>query len=490
MTPADPRPTPPARPPRAWVGLVAALYLAFVVYGSLVPLAFRPMPLDMAWAAFADIRYLRLGIGSRADWVANVLLFVPMAFVGLAWLWSARHRGAQVLATLAVLAFCAALCVTIEFTQMFFPPRTVSLNDIVAECLGAAIGVAAWWAVGPRVERWLSGWARARSEVGIAARLLAAYLFVLFAYGVLPLDLTISPVELFHKWREGKVVLLPFSASFPSVAQRVYDLLSDTALWVPVAWLWRRALPRGAGAVVARVLATAALLELLQLFVYSRVTDVTDVLTAGIGGALGAWLAGAIGAGRAHAPADRALASGQGASAGRVVGWWLVLAGIVALQCAVFWYPFDFRTDWAFVRERVLQLQRAPLTAYYYGTEFRAVTEVLHKVGFFLPLGAWLALGADALRRRPGLPMAVVNGLALAVVAAVAALVIAGRILLPSKYPDPVADGVLQLVGGWGAYWGLGWVLQREGRHAIGRTAAARRAESPDVPARPRMWRG
>ena len=60
-------------------------YTAFVIYGSLVPLRFRARPLDEAWAYFQQIPYLELGIGSRADWVANILLFVPLAF-----LW---HRG-------------------------------------------------------------------------------------------------------------------------------------------------------------------------------------------------------------------------------------------------------------------------------------------------------------------------------------------------------------------------------------------------------------
>ncbi len=32
-----------------------------------------------------------------------------------------------------------------------------------------------------------------------------------------------------------------------------------------------------------------------------------------------------------------------------------------------------------------------PFEAYYYGTEFRAATEVFHKVVFFIPLGAILA---------------------------------------------------------------------------------------------------
>ncbi len=137
-------------------------------------------------------------------------------------------------------------------------------------------------------------------------------------------------------------------------------------------------------------LATAVGLEFMQLFVYSRVSDVTDLFTAAAGAALGAWLGGRL--------AVREAPSGQ------PLPWsaWLPLvlaAGWVAVLLFVFWFPFDFRTDGAFLRERLHNfLGRVPFEAYYYGTEFRAVTEVLHKVLFFTPLGALLAWSVSRLR--------------------------------------------------------------------------------------------
>ena len=70
----------------------------------------------------------------------------------------------------------------------------------------------------------------------------------------------------------------------------------------------------------------------------------------------------------------------------------------------VFWYPFDFSSEWGFVHARLGTLQRVPFEAYYFGTEFRAVTEVFHKTGFFFPLGALLAVGAAGIRRRWAVP--------------------------------------------------------------------------------------
>ena len=47
----------------------------------------------------------------------------------------------------------ALLAVAVEFTQQFFPPRTVSLNDIVAEFIGSALGAGVWLVFGASIHR-------------------------------------------------------------------------------------------------------------------------------------------------------------------------------------------------------------------------------------------------------------------------------------------------------------------------------------------------
>ena len=125
----------------------------------------------------------------------------------------------------------------------------------------------------------------------------------------MPLDLTISGVEIYHKWRDGRILLVPFSAVYDTWAQRVYALAADVALWIPAAFLWRLSSPRPARKVVLYVVACAAVIEVVQIFVYSRVTSTTDLLTAGCGAAIGAMLAG--GCGRPSAPAATADSSGS-----------------------------------------------------------------------------------------------------------------------------------------------------------------------------------
>jgi glycopeptide antibiotics resistance protein len=428
--------------------LFAALgYFVFVVYGSLVPLHFRPVPLDDAWERFEAIPYLNLGIASRADWVANILLFVPLAFLWLGVLWPHRGRFARTLASCIVLAACAASSLVIEFTQVFFPPRTVSMNDLVAESLGAIVGIVLWWTTGQRIVGWLNGWAATRTRTGTPAYLLTAYLALVFGYNLMPLDLTISVVEIWHKWGEGKLLLVPFSATYESGAEQIYALLSDTVIWVPAALLWKLASTRSATSVVLRVVACAALIEFLQLFVYSRVTATTDVILAAVGATIGV-----LGA-RWFRPAssDATAAHCDAAPRPPTLVWVVALAGWFGVLVVVFWYPFDFRTDWGFVHERLTALRRAPFEAYYYGSEFRALTELLHKTGFFFPLGALLALLGSRIRTAVPMPGAVIHVAALAVIAGTAAAIEAGQVILPTKNAD-TTDWLLEVVGGLAGY--------------------------------------
>ena len=111
---------------RGLLWLAALVYTAFVIYGSLVPLDFHALPWDEAVARFGAIPFLELGIGSRADWMANLLLFIPLTFLWMGVLSAGGNRLRRVFATLAVIPVATVLSVGIEFTQIFFPQRTVS----------------------------------------------------------------------------------------------------------------------------------------------------------------------------------------------------------------------------------------------------------------------------------------------------------------------------------------------------------------------------
>jgi glycopeptide antibiotics resistance protein len=133
------------------------------------------------------------------------------------------------------------------------------------------------------------------------------------------------------------------------------------------------------------------------------------------------------------------------------VAWTLVLL-------LLFWFPFDFRIERTFLGERIHLLERVPFHAYYYGTEYRAVTELLHKILFFMPLGALLAVGRS--RMAPSVAREIYQLVALGMILAVPAGVELGQIALPGKNPD-TTDWVLEVLGGAAGYLGLLYLRKR-----------------------------
>lgn len=447
-----------------WLGL---LYLAFVVYGSLVPLEYHALSWEEAVAKFRDVPFLEIGIGSRADWVANLLLFIPLAFLWSGALAHGRHSALAGALTLLVWLAAAALSVGIEFTQLFFPQRTVSQNDIAAEALGAVIGAACWWGFGARLLAGYEGWRREREPAALAERAAWAYLVVLVGYNILPLDLTISVVEVYHKWQEGKLNLLPFAGLPGDPAHALFELATDALLWVPLAWLWHARPGRDSGKVWNMAFLAVFGLEFMQLFVYSRVSDVTDLFTGALGAGVGVWLGQRqfgtrqFGTRRKAATRRDAVASPAWQRLALALAWVLVLMG-------VFWYPFDFRGDGDFARERMSFLERVPFQVYYFGTEFRAITEVFHKTLFFTPLGILLAwwVGGLSWRWRGYAAAASLLG-----VIAVALGIELGQVLLPGKFPD-TTDWFLESTGGLFGY--LGFRMFRKRVRRVPRSATHR----------------
>nr|WP_305908358.1 hypothetical protein [Methylomarinum sp. Ch1-1]MDP4521183.1 hypothetical protein [Methylomarinum sp. Ch1-1] len=100
----------------------AVTYSLFIIYGSLVPLDYRPIPFEQAWQSFKNIRYLSLGAASRADWIANIVLYIPLTFSLSVY---CRHKSQSswriVWLSALILTLSLALAVTIEFCQQFFP---------------------------------------------------------------------------------------------------------------------------------------------------------------------------------------------------------------------------------------------------------------------------------------------------------------------------------------------------------------------------------
>lgn len=401
-----------------------------------MPWHFNHLSIDEAFVRLQNIPYLKLGITSRADWVANILLFIPLAFFWNIRLSFQKQFLVRLFSAIFVLIASIFLCVSIEFTQIFFPPRTVSLNDIIAETLGAIIGVVASWLFGGKFIQWLE----VRSSKRVDSEFyLQIYLGSLFLYNVLPLDLTLSPVEFYHKWHEGRIILLPFAGLKGNIFQDVYDVFVDIVLWVPAPWFWLKKLRLNPGQLLMRVFIAALAIEFFQLFVYSRVTDVTNVLLAVVGGGVGVGLLNLFGKGPVTAEYGKALKI----TIENFLVFFIFYFFWGGIIIAVFWYPYDFRfgySDFSSLFDRFFTL---PFQAYYFGTEYRAITEVLHKTLFLMPIGAASGMIVQQTKNRSQ-----VGPLAFVLICFWPSVVEFGQLFLPNKNSD-VTDFILETLGGY-----------------------------------------
>ena len=188
------------------------------------------------------------------------------------------------------------LLIAIEFGQVWFPVTDDVVQRRSAELFWRVIGIVLWLVVGQMTITWLRQYSADRRPASQFRWLLQAYVIGFFIYAVIPLDLTMSVTDLYHKYRNGQIVLIPFSYRFESFSDAAYQTLSDIALFVPIgAWAALRLKeysPSRASFAIACALGSiiAAAIELAQLLVLSRFTDATDVVLGTIGAAIGAKL--------------------------------------------------------------------------------------------------------------------------------------------------------------------------------------------------------
>jgi VanZ family protein len=128
------------------------------------------------------------------------------------------------------LAVCLVFILAVKYTQLFFPPRTVTLNYITAQAIGAILGVAAF-----RVSKRISLYPRLvrRFENGDGLTiLLGAYTLWMGAWYLMPFDFTLSlgdlalralmlPDTLFAFPGEGRPLFMRFLLLFAGIAAAV-----------------------------------------------------------------------------------------------------------------------------------------------------------------------------------------------------------------------------------------------------------------------------
>ena len=388
-----------AWPQRRHYFWLAAFFTCVAVYGSLVPLKYHPVPWAEAVARFERTLRSPLEFRSKADWGANALLMIPISSCWLAFLTVDRRRPLWIaLAVPAVVLPCALLSVGIEFAQTWFPPRCPSQNDVAAQLIGNVLGVACWLAMGQTVTDWGRSSVSARHPRQRLDWLLEVYLVGLVISSVLPLDLTISPGDLWGKYRGGQISLIPF-ANFKPDFDGIYSLVKNVVLFIPLGMLtaiWHR--PRNWP---TRPLATSILLgfllvvaiEVAQLFLLSRHSDAGQVVTGTLGVALGAWCMR-----RWRGSPDQALVRASADPSLQRCCSWLALTGLyAAFLIAFFCAPFDRVIDPHEVRARYDDFLGLPFREIIWGSWLGFADQVTRKLLFFSPLGVFSAKAVSSL---------------------------------------------------------------------------------------------
>jgi VanZ family protein len=400
-------------------------YLAFVVYGSLLPLDFRPRPLEVALRDFYHIRYLRLGADSRADWIANILLYIPLAYLWLGAQSGDGHIFLRAFQSTLVFCFCVALSVAIEFTQQFFPPRTVSLNDLIAEVLGAGVGIILWWSSGQRLRRLFELVMAQGRGAAYAGAVLYSTAYLVFS--LFPFDFLISAQEFSRKLAGDYFSWLPSSSRCGEGLRCGAKLIAEAVAVAPLGLLLSFLSQKREWALVksgARVgFWLGLMIESLQLFIASGVSLAVSVLTRAVG------VAGGAAAGellrRAHPwPLLYLLAP------------WMPLAGVIyiALLFAVTLAGKGPMLSINQGLERLNEIYFLPFYYHYYTTESVAMTSLISVTSMFLPIGVmfwvWRVVRIREFVGRGAFQAALVSGL-------IAALAEAGKLFFRGTRPDP-----------------------------------------------------
>ena len=419
---------------RRWCLIGTCLSALFVSYVGVVPFRFELPPGTSVLDAFFN--RAELDITSRANFLANAVLAVPIGFFG-AGAFVRRRTGASFAAALgSLLVGSAALSLSIEILQTLTPTRTPSMSDVVAQVLGAVAGVAGWLSVRREVYAWAAG--RSPSDsIGPLQTGLWVYAACRSLALLLPLDVTVSLSTLVEKYHEGRIVIDPrHTLGTGDVMQAgAADIVLNAPIGV-LAYLVATRLTGRRSVLVAVAVgaAFAVAMELAQVIVVSRSADVADIITGTIGVVVGA-VAGA------------AFLDVRGArEAIRPVRYLAAAGALVSLATYAVYNlsPFDF-TRPPDVAARVSMLFQIPFYSYYDGPELQALDGAVLKILLGVPAGLFCGLIlVSALKVYPR----AVTAAALLAGAMFFAVVEAGQVLLPSRYPDNT-DVVLATFGMW-----------------------------------------
>lgn len=418
----------------------------FIVYGSWLPFTLSGTDLAQAWQQFLQLWQQEGTSFSGVDFATNVLLTIPLAFFASAWLQQLKPFP---LRYPVIVLYCLLLAFVVELGQLMFSGRVASPYDVVAQGIGAVLGLLLWHQSGQTIWPLLSRLSHEVNSGSVWYRLAILYAVVFFVYNLLPLDLTLNPEGIYDKWKAGKILLLPFQYKGGSWFEISYAVISDVVVWLPLAYFVLRASKVHQPAVLYVAL-YSVVTEIIQLFVMSRTTDMSDVIYA--------FLA-AIALKLMKVQRQEQLAGTAPPKTAQMTGDWaeksssvvFIFAAWAVWSCVLlllFWFPFNFSTAHLKAKIAFEQWFSMPFTELFRDSLLTAVTTVLQKSLLFAPLGWLLAMLRLHLNRFWLMA-------ALLLVLCQIVLIELGQVFLPGKYSN-LTDVLIAVVA-----MGLAFVVGR-----------------------------
>ena len=284
-----------------------------------------------------------------------------------------------------IVPILTVLIVAIEFAQLWCPKRTVSQNDMIAEALGAAMGLGVWFVAGHWLTEALRAISTSRGPVA-RSRFLQLYGFAVLLYLFQPFDFTFNAANLAEKFKLARVTLNPFAG--PYDLGRAAGIIKQMVLFAPIGVLLRVRWkdlnpPRSVSTAAAAAVLLAATIEIVQLFIFSAVVETEDAVGAGLGGLIGAIMATRLFSPEGTVMMGRTL----GAPIRRTIAMALTGAYAVALA-GLLWRPLAFEWDPSLFTQRLGSFINPPFRYYYYSGEWQALVKVTLCMALFIPFGA------------------------------------------------------------------------------------------------------
>ncbi|MCP4975434.1 MAG: hypothetical protein GY931_04675 [Maribacter sp.] len=445
-------------------GYVPLLFLIFIIYGSLLPFEQRDVSFEKAISMFSRIHYLNLGVASRADWIANILIYIPLSFFSLAWL-DRRFNSAstKIILRFVTLFLFALIAITIEFFQIFIAPRTVSLNDLIAEFTGIILGMILWFTIGKKL---IGVWHEIKKGGDNAlTSALALYSLLYLALSLFPYDFLVSLSEISLKFSSNSIALFILSSAFDRPLYFLMTLCMEIVLTIPLGFLISVRLTTNSKMYFRLFLLGILLgtfIEGIQLFIASGLSQGVSVFTRGFGFVLGLWFFNILPARIGTRPNSIAgLASGQNKPIllFRPYITYIPILAILPYILLLLSVNGYFNHNLISLEDAISKLDKRMFLPFYYQyftTETRAVTSLLYNLTMYAPIGAgcWVFSYSRSAER------SVFNGVTVGCLGGIVAFVVeSGKLILAVKHPD-FTNVVIAAVSAGLSFGAIDWVLR------------------------------